>query len=75
MANAAKEVRREVTQRSARVKATTVILLVSSTGQRNTLSSKQREGVLQMKQQKRRYYTEAEKAFMWDRWQIHTRAI
>lgn len=28
-----------------------------------------REGVLQMKQQKRRHYTEAEKAFMWDRWQ------
>ena len=42
---------------------------MDSTGRRNTLISKHREGVLQMKYRKRIYYTDAQKALMWDRWQ------
>ncbi len=38
-------------------------------GRRNTLVSWEGEGVLQMKQRPRIYYTEEQKALMWDRWQ------
>jgi hypothetical protein len=40
-----------------------------SMGQRNTLVSEHGEGVLQMKYRPRIYYTETDKALMWDRWQ------
>jgi IS30 family transposase len=42
---------------------------VDSTGECNTLASKEEEGVLQMKQRPRIYYTDSQKALMWDRWQ------
>jgi len=42
---------------------------VISTDQRNILFSNYREGVLKMKQRRRIYYNEAQKALMWDRWQ------
>ena len=40
-----------------------------STRRRNTLNSAKAEGVLQMKQRPRIYYSETQKALMWDRWQ------
>jgi hypothetical protein len=39
-----------------------------STGGCNTLQSAIAEGVLLMKQRTRIYYTESQKALMWDRW-------
>ncbi len=42
---------------------------VSSTGGRNTLFFQLKEGVLKMKQRTRIYYSETQKALMWDRWQ------
>src|SRR5450631_4246983 len=44
-------------------------LAVDSTGGCNTLDTAQAEGVLQMKQRPRIYYTEGQKALMWERWQ------
>jgi transposase, IS30 family len=44
-------------------------LAVSSTGRRNTIKFTKVKGVLQMKQRRRIYYTETQKALMWDRWQ------
>lgn len=41
---------------------------VDSTGERNTLDPVYAGGVLQMKQRPRIYYTESQKALMWDRW-------
>jgi transposase, IS30 family len=43
--------------------------VVSSTGRRNTIKFTKVKGVLQMKQRRRIYYTETQKALMWDRWQ------
>src|SRR5258708_4488187 len=43
--------------------------LADSTGGCNTLKTAQAVGVLQMKQRRRIYYTEAQKALMWERWQ------
>jgi IS30 family transposase len=40
----------------------------NSTGGCNTLETAQAEGVLQMKQRPRIYYTESQKALMWERW-------
>ena len=40
-----------------------------STGRRKILNSTHVEGVLRMKQRPRIYYTKAQKALMWDRWQ------
>ncbi|MFT7404960.1 MAG: hypothetical protein ACI955_002029 [Zhongshania sp.] len=42
---------------------------VDSNGQRNTLICRSRTGVSSMKQRKRIYYSEVQKAEMWDRWQ------
>jgi len=42
---------------------------VNSTGGCNTLDTAQAEGVLQMKQRPRIYYSESQKAIMWERWQ------
>jgi len=44
-------------------------LRVISTDQRNILFSNYREGVLKMKQRRRIYYNEEQKALMRDRWQ------
>jgi hypothetical protein len=43
--------------------------LTDSTGGCNTLEPVQAVGVLQMKQRSRIYYTESQKALMWERWQ------
>ncbi|KAA0997424.1 hypothetical protein FVF58_49490, partial [Paraburkholderia panacisoli] len=40
-----------------------------STGGCNTLKTAQAVGVLQMKQRRRIYYSETQKALMWERWQ------
>lgn len=40
-----------------------------STGRRNTTKFCVTEGVLQMKQRPRIYYTESQKQQMWDHWQ------
>jgi IS30 family transposase len=40
-----------------------------STGQCNTLEAARAAGVLQMKQRRRIYYTDSQKALMWERWQ------
>lgn len=45
-----------------------LLLLANSTGGRNTLETTQAEGVLQMKRRPRIYYTESQKALMWERW-------
>jgi hypothetical protein len=42
---------------------------VNSTGGCNTLKAAQAEGVLQMQQRPRIYYTESQKALMWEHWQ------
>jgi hypothetical protein len=39
-----------------------------STGRCNTLITAQAEGVLQMKYRTRTYYTDSQKALMWERW-------
>src|SRR5947209_13347932 len=39
-----------------------------STGRCNTLITAQAEGVLQMKYRTRTYYTDVQKALMWERW-------
>ena len=39
-----------------------------STGQRNTLSPAEAEGVLHVKQRPRIYYSDSQKALMWKRW-------
>lgn len=46
-----------------------LLLALDSTGGCNTLETAKAEGVLQMKQRPRIYYTETQKALMWDRWQ------
>ncbi|RDJ97646.1 hypothetical protein DLM46_36755 [Paraburkholderia lacunae] len=43
--------------------------LADSTGGCNTLETAQAVGVLQMKQRRRIYYSETQKALMWERWQ------
>src|SRR5437588_1267974 len=43
-------------------------LTVDSTGRCNTLRSAQAEGVLQMTYRPRTYYTDSQKALMWERW-------
>jgi IS30 family transposase len=43
-------------------------MAVDSIGQRNTLTNAQAEGVLQMKQRPRIYYSDSQKALMWERW-------
>jgi hypothetical protein len=42
--------------------------LADSTGGCNTLKTAQAVGVLQMKQRRRIYYREKQKALMWERW-------
>jgi hypothetical protein len=42
--------------------------LADSTGGCNTLKTAQAVGVLQMKQRRRIYYSEKQKALMWERW-------
>src|SRR3954464_15303398 len=42
--------------------------IADSTGGCNTIIFAQAEGVLQMKQRPRIYYTESQKALMWERW-------
>jgi len=39
-----------------------------STGRCNTLTTAQAKGVLQMKQRPRIYYSDSQKALMWERW-------
>lgn len=39
-----------------------------STGRCNTLTTAQVQGVLQMKQRPRIYYSDTQKALMWERW-------
>jgi IS30 family transposase len=39
-----------------------------STGRRNTLTTAQAGGVLQVKYRTRKYYTDGQKALMWERW-------
>lgn len=41
---------------------------VDATGRCNTLDAAQAVEVLQMKQRRRIYYTETQKALMWERW-------
>jgi IS30 family transposase len=43
-------------------------MLADSTGRCNTLIAAQAAGVLQMKYRTRTYYTDAQKALMWERW-------
>jgi IS30 family transposase len=42
--------------------------MADSTGRRNTLSTAQAEGVLQLKYRTRTFYTATQKALMWERW-------
>src|SRR6476620_5793761 len=42
--------------------------LADSTGGRNTLITAQAEGVLQMRYRTRTFYTDSQKALMWERW-------
>lgn len=46
-----------------------LVSALNSTGRCNTLKTAKAEGVLQMKQRPRIYYTATQKALMWDRWQ------
>jgi len=43
-------------------------MAADSTGRRNTLTTAQAEGVLQMNYRTRTYYTATQKALMWERW-------
>jgi hypothetical protein len=45
------------------------LLLADSTGGCNTLKTEQAVRVLQMNQRRRIYYSETQKALMWERWQ------
>jgi len=59
----------EISLRPSQRKVYVCFHAADSTGRCNTLEAAQAEGVLQMKQRPRIYYTESQKALMWERWQ------
>jgi hypothetical protein len=50
-------------------------LLADSTGECNTLKTAPAVGVLQMKQRRRIYYSEKQKALMWEPWRVSARIV